>query len=163
MEIPLRRLEYGLMVPFGPVALVDDEDAWLDDGLRGAWRLNSDGYAERERGRKLWRMSRIILGLEHGNPLQADHIDGDRLNNQRSNLRIVTSDQNKQNVLFPNASSRFRGVCWHVVAGKWVAYVYVNKKLKYLGYYEDELEAARVAAAWRSVYIPFAVKLRDAA
>lgn len=38
--------------------------------------------------------------------------------------------------------SQYRGVCWHKQANKWRASVYINQKLKHLGFYNDEKEAA---------------------
>jgi hypothetical protein len=90
-------------------ALVDDDDfVWLDQWV---WRYDArDGYARRGRGVK---MHRLVLGLEPGDGKIGDHINGDRLDNRRSNLRVVSAAGNAQNTLGKAASrSAFRGVSW---------------------------------------------------
>ena len=77
----------------GAFALVDDADyGWLS---QWKWRLNSHGYAIRttcvEGCEKIFNMHRAILGAER---LQyVDHIDHNRLNNTRANLRFVTRQE----------------------------------------------------------------------
>jgi len=80
----------------GAFALVDDADcAWL---IQWRWRLNSHGYAIRSiyiEGRSFYfNMHREILNAERGQFV--DHIDHNRLNNTRDNLRFVTRQQNMQ-------------------------------------------------------------------
>jgi len=76
---------------------------------------------------------------------EVDHIDGDGLNNTMGNLRIASSKQNSMNQKkrcrkdggVP--TSRFKGVCWHNGAGKWMARV----GGEYLGVFDKEEDAAR--------------------
>lgn len=75
-----------------------------------------------------------------------DHIDGDTLNNQCSNLRIVNQSQNNANQIGAKVGSKsgVKGVYWHKGAKKWCAEVVHLKKKYYLGVY-DTLEEARQA------------------
>ena len=74
---------------------------------------------------------------------ETDHIDGNGLNNRRSNLRIVTTAQNSMNAKkAANKSSVYKGVSFHKRMNKWIAYIRINKKLKTLGYFSSEISAA---------------------
>ena len=58
---------------------------------------------------------------------QIDHIDGDRMNNRWSNLRMATNGQNKANGgLYKNNKSGYRGVCWDDHHNAWT--VQVNRR-----------------------------------
>lgn len=76
------------------IALVDDEDAWA---LEFSWHLNAKGYVRRtllEPGREAHpRLHREILGLAFGDPREGDHIDGNKLDNRRRNLQILTNTE----------------------------------------------------------------------
>lgn len=79
----------------GYTAVVDDEDCDLVAGHR--WqKLQARGsltvYARTSIGGKTVYMHRLIMGLP--NMGDVDHIDGNGLNNQRSNLRLVTHSVN---------------------------------------------------------------------
>lgn len=86
-EIPVARGRY--------IALVDDADA--ETVSRFTWYMQ-DGYARTStrdpstgKSRPVY-MHRLIMAPPKG--LVVDHIDDDRLNNQRANLRICTGGQN---------------------------------------------------------------------
>ena len=113
---------------------------------RFKWHLTSNGYAKGKR--KLndkWQnvsLHRFLLNP----PLdkEIDHINGDRLDNRRRNLRIVNHSQNQQNAIKPNTNtSGFKGVTWKPKSKKWQSYIMVAKKFIYLGLYSSKEEAAR--------------------
>jgi hypothetical protein len=62
-------------------------------------------------------MHRLIMGAP--DRLTVDHIDGDGLNNTRSNLRLATDSQNGGNMRVVKSSSGFKGVSWNGTS--WVA------------------------------------------
>lgn len=108
-------------------------------------------------------MSRFLLGLDyaHLDPRKADHIDGNKLNNRRSNLRIVTVAQNSQNMAaHSDARSRYRGVDWFAPHKKWRARVCISGKVHDLGYFDDELVAAETARAFREANMTHNVETR---
>lgn len=118
---------------------VDDED--YDEFSQMSWWIGTRGYAFHPvkidgKTRSLF-LHRLILGLEHGESTETDHINRDKLDNRRSNLRSVTHAQNQQNV--PHAS-RFRGVL-PTGTGTWHARI-VSKTI---GTYRTEEEAAVAA------------------
>jgi len=72
--------------------------------------------------------------------LVIDHINNIKLDNRVENLQIVT---NRFNVckIQDNYSSQYKGVCWRKDAKKWRASIYINGKVKHLGFFNDEYEA----------------------
>lgn len=140
-EIPLTR---------GLFALVDDDDfEWLS---AFNWHADKNGYAVRNAPhptvpgkRTIEHMHRTVLGLEMGDRTQVDHIDRNRANNQRNNLRKATSGQNKFNtVARVNNTSGYKGVCFFPRTSKWVAKIRIPGKRINLGYF-DTPEAAHQA------------------
>lgn len=130
-------------------ALVDDADYDLVSQHR--WHLGKGHnateihYARFSVYRDGVRQPDVTMhGLITGYRL-VDHIDHDGLNNQRSNLRPVTKAQNGHNrrKQATSASSRFKGVSWYKIQGKWRASIWVDGKAKTLGQFTDETEAAR--------------------
>lgn len=80
-----------------------------------------------------------------------DHINGDTLDNRRSNLRECTNTENCRNRADNyNNKSGYKGVFWytHCKTPKWVANITVDRKKIHLGYFEnieDAIEARRKA------------------
>lgn len=105
------------------------------------WFSVKDGniaYAMRgERGR-LVRMHSEILGHKF-----IDHINGDGLDNRRSNLRAATASQNGMNRgKFAKSHSKFKGVTFSKKDNKWTSRIKANGKRISLGYFRDEMAAA---------------------
>lgn len=75
--------------------------------------------------------------------IMVDHIDTNPLNCQRDNLRPATRAENNQNrKSFKNSSSMFKGVGYDKGKKKWRAQIGVNKRLFFIGYFDDMEEAA---------------------
>ena len=64
-----------------------------------------------------------------------DHIDGNPLNNNIENLRLVTHQENQWN------QTRAKGYSWKKKDKKWEAYITINTKNKYLGLFDNEEDA----------------------
>lgn len=124
------------------MAFVDDED--FERVMRYKWYYNN-GYAVRsiEGGRKKLRLHRLILDAP--NDMFVDHIDGNKLNNCKSNLRLCTKSENGKNVTVKKrgSSSRYKGVSWDDVRKKWKAYIKVDGKLIHLSYHVNEDDAGQ--------------------
>lgn len=75
-------------------------------------RLPSGYIIARPKGRsqkwKSYYLHRLIMRPQHG--MQVDHINGDRSDNRRSNLRICTNQQNNLNKTGTKSSTGVRGV-----------------------------------------------------
>lgn len=142
-------------------ALVDDED--YEDVMRRKWCLDGNGYVcasfRIDGVKRMDRLHRYLLGLRPGNALEGDHKNRNRLDNRRSNLRIVTRAQQLQNRSGSLSSrSRFRGVGWHLQKKKWRAYVNVDGRQKHLGYFDLEIDAARAAKSARERFLPYSIE-----
>lgn len=83
-------------------------------------------------------LHRYVLGASKGQ--YVDHIDRDKLNNLRSNLRICTGQQNVCNR--PQQKGQYKGVHQARESGKWIAQITVQYKTKHLGSFDTPKEAA---------------------
>jgi hypothetical protein len=133
----------------GKIALVDDSDyEWLSQFKWYAMKDTNTFYAVRTikdaNGKQATiRMHREILGLRAGNTKQTDHKDHNGCNNQRFNLRICNNQQNQFNRTPENKSSKFKGVYWQRDRNKWRARIGLGDKMVQLGYFDNEIEAAK--------------------
>lgn len=113
-------------------AIVDDED--FEYLSQWKWHFHSTGYA-RTSNPKLY-MHRLILKLKKGGI--CDHINRDRLDNRKSNLRIVNPTQNMINTsLRSDNSSGHKGISWSPERKRWQVYITLYKKTISLGRYKD--------------------------
>jgi hypothetical protein len=131
----------------GKVALVSDED--YDELSIHSWHTvtpHNVSYAvrsERQPGGKVptYLMHRVIVDAPKG--IEVDHINGDGLDNQRSNLRLATHSQNLCNRrLDANNTSGYKGVHWDKQGKKWVAQINNAGRQITLGLFDDIGEAA---------------------
>jgi hypothetical protein len=129
-------------------ALVDSEDyEYLN---QWKWHIYM-GYARRRewipetKGYRTVSMHRLIVGTPDGG--FTDHINGNTLDNRKSNLRIVNSSQNARNRgLSRINTSGYKGVVFRQ-RGKWnywEAKIGVNNKRLFLGCFHNPIEAARM-------------------
>ena len=130
----------------GKVAFVDDENyEWLNQFTWHAHLSGHNWYAVRHLERNggygpIIGMHRVILNSGKG--MEVDHIDGNGLNNQRSNLRLCTRNENAKNRFKIVGISKFKGVGWHHKLRKWRSRINVDGKSKFLGCFNSEIEAA---------------------
>jgi hypothetical protein len=126
-------------------ALVDDEDYEYLNQFK--WHI-ANKYAARDlkekegRGRHKVYMHREILNL-HG-LTQGDHKFGNKLDNQKKNLRPCTNQQNTFNGKKRKGSSQNKGVYFMRRDRVWVAEIGIDGKGIYLGRFKTE-EAAAIA------------------
>jgi len=79
------------------------------------------------------------------NKREVDHVDGNPMNNYLSNLRWATRGENQRNCKSRSgSSSKYLGITWHKRDNKWQAQIKIEGKRKHLGYFTDEVEAAKV-------------------
>ena len=123
----------------GYYAYVDAEDyEWLN---QWKWRLQG-GYAVRSENRKLISMHRQIMDAPEDKIV--DHKNRNKLDNTRGNLRTCTHQENVQNACKTHgARSRFKGVSYRGERDRFFAQIWHRGEPMYLGYFADEVEAAR--------------------
>lgn len=127
----------------GMVAIVDDDD--YERLSKFGWFYHKNGYAMRsykiDGNSKKSRMHREVLMAPKGKDV--DHINGNKLDNRKSNLRIATRSQNNANSkLSSHNNSGYRGVGWMPARNKWRARIQINGKGIHLGLFETIEEAA---------------------
>ena len=140
-EIPLSQ---------GKFAKVDDDDFQRISKYKWSY---INGYAKRaqyrEDGeRRLYGLHRFIMGLSMESDLMVDHINGDKLDNRKENLRICTKGQNNNNHGPKNrlgkSTSKYKGVSYKKdTVKKWRARIAVEGREINLGRFSSEIEAAR--------------------
>ena len=131
-------------------AIVDDDDYdWMS---RFHWReykssKNLYSYAIADIDGHIINMHRLIMNAPVH--MEVDHIDMNGLNNQRNNLRLCTSTQNRGNLKKYLSShgqpttSKYKGVIWRKDSHKWRARIRFENKLINLGHFINEIDAAR--------------------
>lgn len=131
--------------------LIDDAD--LGTVGRWSWTLSTGGYAMRgvyRSGRTSTSyMHRELMGAPKG--VEVDHINGDRLDNRRSNLRLVSRSENMQNLRSARSDSKtgVRGV-EPARNGRFRARIYRNSKPIEVGTYDTLSEADAAVRAARA-------------
>lgn len=121
------------------VALVDDVDFDLLNKYN--WWYHKSGYALRIENKKTIRMHRVIANCPENKEI--DHINGNRMDNRKINLRICTSSQNSKNrKLQKNNKSGYKGVSYRKRDKKWIVYICVNRKNKYIGIFKNIKDAS---------------------
>ena len=124
----------------GQFTLVDDNDfEWLNQFKWSCQKGNK--YAARRTNNRIIYMHRFIVNCPEKK--EVDHINGNGLDNQRNNLRIVTSHQNHFNhKLIKTNKTGYHGVYWDKQMEKWGVGISIQGKHKALGYYNNIKEAA---------------------
>lgn len=132
----------------GYFAKVDDDDyerlakiRWQVD-VRKTMIIVKHGYSKDGRSHSLY-MAREIMNAPKGK--QVDHINGDTLDNRKSNLRICTNSENSKNRgKHSDNTSGYKGVKFDTRMGfGWIAQICVNYKRIYIGKYKTKEAAAR--------------------
>lgn len=137
-----------LLKHFAKVEVFGDDDQLhlidldkAEEVAKYRWSLNSRGYANSGINGRTICLHRFVFGLVPDG-LEIDHIDRNKRNNCRANLRAVAANLNRHNVS-SYGKSHFKGVSWHKGEKKWRATIRINRCHRHLGYFAKEKEAAR--------------------
>lgn len=139
--IPLRNSDLFAIVDADDAAHVLQFDWYLDAKGYAAITVPTNGIC----GRTL-TMHRMVTGIKKASESLVDHVDRNRLNNTKANLRHVTPAQNACNVSVhkDKKSSKFKGVSWHKDRKQYQATICKNYKQDHLGFFgDDQVAAAR--------------------
>jgi len=129
----------------GKLALIDNEDfeylnqwKWHWDGEYAARTIKFNGITHKI------TMHRLILNnIPKGK--ESDHINRDKLDNRRNNLRIVSNAENQMNKnLQKNNRSGVRGICWYGKYDKWQTRIGFGGKKMFLGYFSNIKDAIEI-------------------
>ncbi len=148
-----RRLRYGytfrkIKLPNGMYVKIDPEDfaavskrRWYAKRGPCAWYAIS--CVRRGKRRHYLLMHRFIMKPSRG--MVIDHINHDGLDNRKANLRIVTHQQNTWNSRrgLRQGKSMYKGVSWDGNVRKWAATMRIEGKCRRLGFFKDEISAAK--------------------
>lgn len=119
-----------------------DKDFIIDYG----WYMNSNGYVVRQDKKegKMYQLHRQIMGVTD-KKVYIDHINLDKTDNRRSNLRLCTPKENARNRgLDKRNKSGKVGVHFVKERGLWTATIRIDGKYTHLGFYETKEEAIDV-------------------
>lgn len=125
---------------------IDSEDLDLVNSYK--WHITDTGYVvtskhiridKNKYTTKNIRLHRLIMGLPNGN---IDHINGDKLDNRKSNLRLCNQSQNIANSKISKRNkSGLKGVFKHQQCDRWAAQIRINGKNTHLGLFNDKYDA----------------------
>jgi len=123
----------------GERAIINAQDWGMVNNYN--WTLHSSGYAQAKIKGQTVLMHQLIMGFPGGD---IDHINLNKLDNRRENLRACNRSQNKANEEKRNGAftSDFKGVDWRGDCKKWRATIRVNYIKLHLGMFEKEADAA---------------------
>lgn len=120
---------------------VSDED--YEELSKYHWHVDRHGSVSGRPNKVRILMHRYIMKPDKD--IEIDHIDGNRMNNQRNNLRFANSSQNKMNRgPRKDNTSGYKGVSWHNQRNKWTARIKIGDKYVHLGLF-DNIELAKEA------------------
>lgn len=142
-----------IKLPTGESTFIDEIDKDLIKTNWHACPRKHTTYVQRRDRKSSVMIHRVILSRMMGRNLGrnefVDHIDRCGLNNCRSNLRLVSAHENCHNqrkiAMRGNkqTSSIYKGVCWDTYKGRWRAQIVINRRRIHLGYFRNEILAAK--------------------
>jgi len=114
--------------------------------LVNKWHVSKFGYLVRRIDTKtiIWFSREVAKRMGLDTTKIIDHIDRNRLNNSRDNLRAATKQQNNSNKSKPATNtSGYKGVYFDNKAKKWRSQISIKNQTKYLGIFTDIVDAAK--------------------
>jgi len=130
--------------------LVDEEDYeliknynWYIAKTSGS-KFYVKAHSHVEKNKRIFvHMHRLIMNSPECKSV--DHINGDTLDNRKNNLRVCEHMENMRNQgkRKNGKTSKYKGVNFHKNMNKFCASIRQNYKLYHLGYFKNEIEAAR--------------------
>lgn len=139
-------LPQGVLIDADDIPKVNQFRKWFIS-KRGDVYANTHPYGNGKA--KSHKLHRVIMNVDGKRGIEVDHINHNRLDNRRSNLRLCTHAENGRNLpLKKNNKSGFTGVLWDKNRNKWAASIKIMFKNKHLGRFEhiEEAISARLFA-----------------
>lgn len=103
------------------------------------WYLGNHGYTTTHIGKSLVLLHQLL----NPNWKMTDHKKRNKLDNRRKSIRECNYITNGQNIRSSKGTSKFKGVCWCNQKNKWMSKICVDKSSKHLGFFKNEINAAK--------------------
>ncbi|MFL1672175.1 HNH endonuclease [Paenibacillus dendritiformis] len=151
------------------VTMIDRDSFDVVNGYHGSWFVHKNRHnlyvkmCLREKGKNVYHfLHRVVNDCPPG--LVVDHINGDTLDNRKSNLRNVTLGENTKNRNGPNRDNKSTGVLgvyYRKDIDKFRAIIGHEDGLIHLGHFPtiEEAVAARIGA--EKIYQPYSKRVRN--
>lgn len=108
-----------------------------------SWFINRYGYPAVKHKGKTILFHRLITDAPKG--IDVDHLNGNRFDNRRCNLRLATRSQNMMNRVYAKGKSGHRNVFWQSGCNMWEVCTTQNGEKVFRKFYKNLDEACRVA------------------
>jgi len=137
-KIIVKKYHAEVVLTKGKVALIDLSD--VDTVQKHQWYFDGEYAVTNLPNRSKLHLHRMIANTGTGKV--TDHINRDKLDNRRNNLRVCNSSDNNHNRALNNPNG-FRGITWNKRKRKWASQISIGNKNKGLGCFTSKIEAAR--------------------
>lgn len=162
-EIRLNKdyLEFDTYDKNGNIRLTYKADLELENFIKeNKIHTHKDGYAcyklTDDNGKsKNMRLHRYIMGVhkDDDKSIYVDHINRDKTDNRKENLRLVDAEQNNRNVgMYRHNTSGYKGISYVKDRNKWEVYIHQNNKKIGLGHFTDIERAIKVRELAEIIY-----------
>lgn len=164
------------------IITTDGHEMWVDDEdydylMLYDFTLNQHGYPIGKPKQKYKRIGLFSSAPVHkilidkgqkGRHVVIDHVDGNKLNNQKENLRICSHAENMRNrkitTTYSNkeTTSKYKGLVWRKKNKKWQVHISIEEnKEVFVGYFKDEIAGANCYNYYAKKYHGEFARLND--
>lgn len=127
------------LLPNGNSFLFDADD--FEVVKQHKWSIENSGYVHTTIKQKHVRLHKLLLD---SGKFVIDHINGNRSDNRKCNLRLASPCQNACNQKISKKNKTgYKGVSWNHKRGKYESNIGYQGKSYFLGYYDSPIEAAK--------------------
>jgi hypothetical protein len=118
--------------------VIDSED--YEKVKRHRWYLSQLGYAIT--GTKITPLASVVMGFLTDKFTVIDHINRNKLDNRKVNLRVCTRAENLHNSeIRKDNTSGHKNISWDKQRGKWLVHIKINGKVRHFGRFNSIEEA----------------------
>lgn len=152
---------YGTL-PNGEQFIIDTDDIQRVSEI--FWHMGKDGYIIYTKpGMDTIRLHNFIMNVTPNKKFHIDHINRNRSDCRKCNLRLVTAQQNSMNSsIIRSSATKLRGITFDKSSGRYKARIGLNDRRIMLGSSKDPIECAQMYN-WAApiIFGEFAGELND--